>query len=115
MWTAWGGAELKAFRDVLAPFESSQNIKVHITTNRDSTNQIANGRHSFNKIPWILSVGKNTTYLKKGQFLDIGSATTNQMLNTLLNAAGVRKSGGAVVDDFGDSSLAKGVISAIVA
>ena len=23
VWTAWGGAELKAFRDVLAPFQSS--------------------------------------------------------------------------------------------
>src|SRR5579872_2210600 len=43
VWTAWGGAELKAFQDVLKPFESSTGIKVHLTTNRDSTNQIANG------------------------------------------------------------------------
>ena len=37
------------------------------------------------------------------------------MLNTLLNAAGVRKTGGAVVDDFGDVSLAKGVATPLIA
>ncbi len=78
------------------------------------TNQIANGKHSFDKVPWIFSVGKNTSYLKAGQFLDV-KATTNQMLNTILNAAGVRKAGGAPVDDFGDASLTKGVIAGIVA
>jgi hypothetical protein len=78
------------------------------------TNQVANGKHSFEKVPWIFSVGKNTSYLKRGQFLDV-KATTNQMLNTLLNAGGVRKAGGAPVDDFGDVSLTKGVITGIVA
>src|SRR5690242_21426457 len=33
-WTAWGGAELKAFQDVLKLFESSSGIKVLLTTNR---------------------------------------------------------------------------------
>lgn len=37
------------------------------------------------------------------------------MLNTLISAAGVRKSGGAPVDDFGDTSLAKGVVDEIIA
>jgi len=78
------------------------------------TNQIANGKHSFNNVPWIFSIGKNTTYLKSGQFVQV-KASTNQMLNTILNAAGIRKAGGAPVDDFGDASLAKGVIAGIVA
>src|ERR1700756_1617662 len=53
VWTAWGGAELKAFQDVLKPFESSSGIKVHLTTNRDSTNQIANGIAAGTDLPDI--------------------------------------------------------------
>jgi alpha-glucoside transport system substrate-binding protein len=50
-WVAWGGNELKAYRDVLAPFEASTGIKVHITTNRDSTTQIANGISAGTELP----------------------------------------------------------------
>ncbi|HKW59481.1 MAG TPA: ABC transporter substrate-binding protein [Candidatus Dormibacteraeota bacterium] len=53
VWTAWGGAELKAFRDVLAPFTQKTGIKVHVTTNRDSTNQIANGIAAGTDLPDI--------------------------------------------------------------
>ncbi len=53
VWTAWGGAELKAYRDVLAPFEASSGIKVHLTTNRDSNNQIANGIAAGTDLPDI--------------------------------------------------------------
>jgi len=53
VWTAWGGDELKAFKDVLAPFQSSTGIKVHLTTNRDSTNQIANGIAAGTDLPDI--------------------------------------------------------------
>jgi alpha-glucoside transport system substrate-binding protein len=53
VWTAWGGAELKAFRDVLAPFTEKTKIKVHVTTNRDSTNQIANGIAAGTDLPDI--------------------------------------------------------------
>jgi alpha-glucoside transport system substrate-binding protein len=53
VWTAWGGAELKAFQDVLKPFQSSTGIKVNITTNRDSTNQIANGIAAGTDLPDI--------------------------------------------------------------
>ena len=35
----------------------------------------------------------------------------NKMLNTLLTAAGVTKTGGAPTDDFGDPSLPKGIFS----
>ena len=51
VWTAWGGDELKAFKDVLAPFEKDTGIKVHLTTNRDSTNQIANGIQAGTDLP----------------------------------------------------------------
>jgi len=50
-WVAWGGAELQAYRDVLKPFTASTGITVHITTNRDSTNQIANGIISGTDLP----------------------------------------------------------------
>jgi alpha-glucoside transport system substrate-binding protein len=53
VWTAWGGAELKAFKDVIAPFTQKTGIKVHITTNRDSTNQIANGIAAGTDLPDI--------------------------------------------------------------
>ncbi|TME35617.1 MAG: extracellular solute-binding protein, partial [Chloroflexi bacterium] len=53
VWTAWGSAELKAFKDVLAPFEATSGVKVHITTNRDSTNQIANGIAAGTDLPDI--------------------------------------------------------------
>jgi hypothetical protein len=74
------------------------------------TNQIANGAHSYTRVPWVIVNSGNTT-LKTGQFVDLpgSGATTNQMLNTLLTAAGVPST------TFGDASLAPGVISAIVA
>src|SRR5260370_3902734 len=53
VWTAWGGAELKAYRDVLAPFEASSGIKVHLTTNRDSNNQSANRIAAGTNLPDI--------------------------------------------------------------
>jgi hypothetical protein len=37
------------------------------------------------------------------------------MLNTLLNAVGVTKTGGAPIDDFGDASLTRGPIAQVLA
>ena len=75
------------------------------------TNQVANGNHSFTNVPWILA-GTAGGYLKTGQFHDVSAKKylTNRMLNTLLSATGVRKTGNAPVDNFGDASLAVGVI-----
>jgi alpha-glucoside transport system substrate-binding protein len=53
VWVAWGGQELKAFRDVLKPFESSSGVKVHITTNRESGTAIANGIEAGTELPDI--------------------------------------------------------------
>jgi len=83
------------------------------------TNQCATGAHSFSNIPWI-QAGTANGYYKKGQYIVVGSGSQpggsqdgkggdasvsgiNKMLNTLLTAAGVTKSGGAPTDDFGDS------------
>jgi len=50
-WVAWGGQELKAYRDVLTPFESSTGIKVHLTTNRESNTAIAEGIAAGTQLP----------------------------------------------------------------
>ena len=42
---------------------------------------------------------------------DASVSGVNKMLNTLLQAAAVTKSGGAAYDDFGDASLPKGIFS----
>ena len=39
----------------------------------------------------------------------------NKMLNTVLTAAGVTSTGGAPTDNFGDSSLPKGIFTEMVA
>lgn len=43
--------------------------------------------------------------------LDHQKKNVNLVLNTLINAMGVRKSDGSQVDDFGDASLTKGVVT----
>ena len=43
------------------------------------------------------------------------SSGVNKMLNTLLTAAGVTKTGGAPTDNFGDASLPKGIFTELVA
>jgi len=90
VWTAWGGAELKAFRDVLAPFEKDTGIKVHVTTNRDSTNQIANGIAAGTDLPDIAPGPTDPTQVKdwvsKGAVKPIetalGSSFSEYMSNT---------------------------------
>ena len=49
--------------------------------------------------------------LRTGQVVDHQKKPVNQVLNTLINAMGVRNSAGAAVDDFGDPSLARGVVT----
>jgi len=90
-------------------------------------NQCATGAHSFSNIPWI-QAGTANGYFKKGQYVVVGTGQqpggsqdgkggdgsvsgVNKMLNTLLTAAGVTKTGGAPTDDFGDTSLPKGLFT----
>ncbi len=91
------------------------------------TNQCATGAHSFSNIPWI-QAGTANGFYKKGQYVVVGTGQQpgggqdgkggdasvsgiNKMLNTLLTAAGVTKTGGAPTDDFGEPSLPKGIFS----
>ena len=90
-------------------------------------NQCATGAHSFSNIPWI-QAGTANGYYKKGQYVVVGTGAqpggsqdgkggdasvsgVNKMLNTLLTAAGVTKTGGAPTDDFGETTLPKGLFS----
>ncbi len=91
------------------------------------TNQCATGAHSFSNIPWI-QAGTANGFFKQGQYVVVGTGAqpggsqdgragdasmsgVNKMLNTLLQAAGVTKTGGAVYDDFGDATLPKGIFT----
>jgi hypothetical protein len=95
------------------------------------TNQCATGAHSFSNVPWILA-GTANGFFKKGQFITVGTGKmpggkqdgvagdpsisgVNKMLNTLLTAAGVTKTGGTPMDSFGDASLPKGLFTELLA
>jgi hypothetical protein len=74
------------------------------------TNDLGNGPpHDISSTPWIIAGGAGGT-LKTGQAVDLGKKNINLVLNTLINAMGVRKSDGSPTDDFGDATLAKGVV-----
>ena len=77
------------------------------------TNQIGNGAHDYRRLPHV-TAGKARGALKTGLFVDVGEVTNNKMLNSWLTAASVVKAGGGPVDDFGDASLAGGVIPQIL-
>jgi alpha-glucoside transport system substrate-binding protein len=89
VWTAWGGAELKAFQDVLKPFEQQSGIKVHVTTNRDSTTQIANGIAAGTDLPDIAPATSDPVQLKdwvsKGVIKPVETALGDQMSAYLAN------------------------------
>jgi hypothetical protein len=86
------------------------------------TNSLANGPpHSYEGVPYVIA-GSAGGYLKQGSVVSVANdpatkkkTTNNKLFNTLLAAAGVRKEGGAPVDDFGDPSLPKGGIAELVA
>ncbi|MFZ5440288.1 MAG: DUF1552 domain-containing protein [Myxococcota bacterium] len=75
------------------------------------TNDLGNGPpHDASNTPWILA-GSGGGLLRTGQVVDHQKKGVNQVLNTLINAMGVRKTDGSPTDDFGDASLAKGVVA----
>ncbi len=106
VWTAWGGAELKAFKDVLAPFEASSGVKVHITTNRDSTNQIANGIAAGTDLPDIAPGPTDPNQIKdwvtKGALKPIETALGDQFSAYVQNTypALTTAPGGATDDPY---------------
>jgi hypothetical protein len=95
------------------------------------TNQCATGAHSFSNIPWI-QAGTANGFYKQGQYLTVGTGQqpggsqdgkggdasvsgVNKMLNTMLTAAGVTKADGSPTDDFGETTLPKGIFSEMLA
>jgi hypothetical protein len=80
------------------------------------TNDLADKYHSYKNIPYVLAGGCNG-FLKTGQYIDAGKVNNNKMWNTVGSAVGCRKNGpdSAYMDDFGDPSLAPGLIDAMMA
>lgn len=80
------------------------------------TNDLGAGvSHTYRNIPWVLA-GSGGGFLQTGQYVDLGgNVTHNKLLSTIASAVGVRKADGDLVDDFGDPSLERGRIDAIVA
>lgn len=70
--------------------------------------------HSFNNLPILVAGGANG-FLRTGQYIDAGGAGVNQLLNTLINANGMRNADGSLVDNFGAEGLEGGLINEMVA
>jgi hypothetical protein len=78
------------------------------------TNDLANGPpHSYSNVPQVLAGGAGG-FLRTGQYLDAGNVTHNRLLNTIINAVGIRNGDDSYYDSFGDASLQRGVISAMI-
>jgi hypothetical protein len=78
------------------------------------TNDLANGPpHSYSNIPQVIAGGAGG-FLKTGHYIDAGNITHNRLLNTIINAVGIRNGDGSYYDSFGDPSLTRGVISAMI-
>jgi hypothetical protein len=78
------------------------------------TNDLANGPpHSYSNVPQVLA-GGGGGYLKTGQYIDAGNVTHNKLFNTIINAVGIRNDDNTPYDSFGDPSLARGQIAAMI-
>jgi hypothetical protein len=76
-------------------------------------NSVADGPpHSGKNIPHVFGGGANG-FLKMGQSIEM-QGYTNQALNTIASACGVRKADGGLVDDFGDPD-SQGLIQGMIA
>ena len=106
VWTAWGGGELKAFQDVLKPFEQTSGVHVHLTTNRDSTNQIANGIAAGTDLPDIAPGPTDPQQVQdwasKGSLKPIETALGDQFSSYISNTypALTTPPGGATTDPY---------------
>src|SRR2546426_1285477 len=87
VWSAWGGNELKAYQDVLKPFESSTGIKVHLTTVRDA-NQLAINVDAGTSLPDIApgpSVDKVKDWVSKGVMKPVETALGDKFNDYIAN------------------------------
>ncbi len=77
------------------------------------TSDLSNKYHGYNNVPYILA-GTAGGFLKTGVYVDAGDVDNNKILNTIGAAVGCKNGAGDPLDDFGDSSLAKGLVDGIV-
>jgi hypothetical protein len=78
------------------------------------TNDLANGPpHSYANIPQVVA-GSASGFLKTGQYIDADNITHNRFLNTFISAVGIRNDDQSHYDRFGDSSLTRAVIGAMI-
>jgi hypothetical protein len=82
-------------------------------------NDLATGGHSYDNVPYLLA-GRAGGALKTGLYVDAGDVprkvftANNKILNTIGAAVGCTNAAGRPLDDFGDPTLEKGRIDAIV-
>ncbi len=76
-------------------------------------NDLATGGHSYEDVPYIVA-GSAGGFLKTGLYVDAGGVTNNKILNTLGAAVGCTNASGQPLDDFGDASLKKGFVDAML-
>jgi hypothetical protein len=73
--------------------------------------------HSAENIPYVIA-GSANGFLKQGQYIQASVSKEKnhaKLLNTLGSAAGLRKSDGSLLDNFGDPSLPQGVLTELLA
>ncbi|HEY5921621.1 MAG TPA: DUF1552 domain-containing protein [Kofleriaceae bacterium] len=79
------------------------------------TNDLSNGPpHSYSNVPQVIA-GGGGGFLKTGHYIDAGNVTHNRLLNTIINAVGIRREDGQLYDSFGDPALTGGVIQSMIA
>lgn len=81
---------------------------------------VSTGDHSPNNLPYVLA-GSAGGFLKTGQYVDAAAGSGddylphNRFLNTIGAAVGCKNESGAPLDDFGDPSLPRGLVDAMLA
>jgi hypothetical protein len=81
---------------------------------------VATGDHSGNNLPYVVA-GSAGGYLRTGAYVDAAAGsgdnylTHNRFLNTIGAAVGCKNQSGAPLDDFGDASLPRGLVEAMLA
>jgi hypothetical protein len=81
---------------------------------------VATGDHSPNNLPYVVA-GSAAGFLKAGQYVDAAAGSGddflshNRFLNTIGAAVGCKNESGAPLDDFGDPSLPRGLVDAMLA
>lgn len=78
------------------------------------TSDLSNKYHGYDNVPYILA-GSAGGFLKTGVYVDAGDVAHNKLLNTVGAAVGCTNAAGDPLDDFGDSSLPKGWVDALIA